>query len=252
MCRTPKTDTAKGSHRRFGDVVAIVRAKGMRYVLEYPNLWYYVYRRTRGRRTFTCDAKAHRYLIHRYNKTWRNERCVEIPIVLSHLAEAGEGPVLEVGNVLSHYVPVHHDILDKYERSPSVVNQDILEFEPDHEYDLILAVSTLEHVGWDEAKYGSGETGSPANREKLETAFARLVSWLSPRGKLVVTVPKGYNSALDQLLDERALPFTRCHALKRLSYGHTWTEVSPEELKGVRYNHPYPTANGLIVGIVEK
>jgi hypothetical protein len=38
--------------------------------------------------------------------------------------------VLEVGNVLSHYFPVHHDVLDKYEKAKGVINEDVVEFSP--------------------------------------------------------------------------------------------------------------------------
>lgn len=58
--------------------------------------------------------------------------------------------MLEVGNVLSHYFPIHHDIVDKYEVCPGVINQDIADFLPQEKYDLILSISTVEHVGWDE------------------------------------------------------------------------------------------------------
>jgi len=51
--------------------------------------------------------------------------------------------------VLSHYFAVKHDIVDKYEIAPSVVNEDLVNFKPGKKYDLIVSISTLEHVGWD-------------------------------------------------------------------------------------------------------
>jgi hypothetical protein len=55
-----------------------------------------------------------------------------------------------VGNVLSHYFSVNHDVVDKYEKAEGVINRDIIDFHPSKEYDLIISISTLEHVGWDE------------------------------------------------------------------------------------------------------
>jgi hypothetical protein len=61
-----------------------------------------------------------------------------------------ERNILEIGNVLSHYFPVNHDIVDKYEKADGVINQDVVHFYSPKKYDLIVSVSTLEHVGWDE------------------------------------------------------------------------------------------------------
>jgi hypothetical protein len=101
-------------------------------------------------RTFRVGGQRYRYAFHGYNTTWRNERCVEIPLAIEILDAWHEKRILEVGNVLSHYRPVDHDVLDKYERAPRVVNEDVLEFRPSAPYDLIFSVSTMEHIGWDE------------------------------------------------------------------------------------------------------
>ncbi|MBN1677269.1 MAG: hypothetical protein JW880_01895, partial [Candidatus Thermoplasmatota archaeon] len=105
---------------------------------------------TRSFGEFSLQGTKYRYFIHRHNTTWKNERCVEIPIVRKILDEYQGKTVLEVGNVLSHYFAVGHDVVDKYEASPGVVNQDVVDFRPGREYDLIVSISTMEHVGWDE------------------------------------------------------------------------------------------------------
>ena len=43
-----------------------------------------------------------------------------------------------------------HDVLDKYEKGNNVINDDVVSFSTEVKYDLIVSVSTLEHVGWDE------------------------------------------------------------------------------------------------------
>jgi len=79
-----------------------------------------------------------------------NERAVEIPIIW-HIVRENKGKrILEAGNVLSHYFRVDHDIVDKYERAEDVINEDVVNFQPSKKYDLIVSISTLGHVGWDE------------------------------------------------------------------------------------------------------
>lgn len=73
--------------------------------------------------------------------------------------------MLEVGDVLSHYFPIHHDVVDKYQVAPGVINQDIAEFIPPERYDLILSISTPEDVGWDE---------TPREPDKLLRAIEHL------------------------------------------------------------------------------
>ena len=56
-------------------------------------------------RYFEYNGKKLPYFYHKYNKTWKNERAVEIPIMLKrYLREFyGDKRILEVGNVLQHY-----------------------------------------------------------------------------------------------------------------------------------------------------
>lgn len=101
-------------------------------------------------KTFRFDGREYEYPFHPYNRTWKNERSVEIPIVRAILLRHHGARILEVGNVLAHYFPIQHDVIDKYEVLPGVINQDILAFVPAEKYDLILSISRLEHIGWDE------------------------------------------------------------------------------------------------------
>lgn len=176
---------------------------------------------------------------HPYTVTWKNERAIEIPIARSLLDRARGGRVLEVGNVLSHYFPVAHEVVDKYETAPGVIREDIVDFRPGRPFDLILCISTLEHVGWDER---------PRDPGKLLRAAEHLRGLLAPGGALAVTLPLGYNPRLDALLDEGGLPFTERHHYLRTS-PRGWREEAWEEVRGARYGAPYPSANGLVVGI---
>src|SRR6185369_12129427 len=179
---------------------------------------------------------------HSYNSTWSNERAVEVPIARALLEEHRGKRVLEVGNVLSHYLPVEHEILDKFERGPAIRNEDVVAFRSPTPYDLIVSISTLEHVGWDE---------EPKDPEKILRAVENLAGQLAPGGRMVVTLPLGYNPDMDALLARAAIPFTRRHCLKRRGWC-TWEEVAWEEIAGARYGVGWPGTRGLVVGVTER
>src|SRR5450759_2230718 len=88
--------------------------------------------------TFTFRNSEFRYIYHR---TWRNERKIEAPIALYELENHSSQEILEVGNVLHHYIQVKHDVVDKYEIAKGVINEDIVDFRPEKSYGLILSIS---------------------------------------------------------------------------------------------------------------
>ena len=152
----------------------------------------WVYFNLRSARYFEFDGKRYRYLYAFYNATWTAERKIEIPIFLDIIGKYGEGNILEVGNVLRHYVRMRHDVVDKYEVYPRVINEDIVNFKSQKKYDLIISISTLEHVGWDEAIVDS---------QKPAAAITNLLGLLKLYGRLVFSFPLGYNPHLDKLIE---------------------------------------------------
>jgi len=91
-----------------------------------------LHRRFKSGRSFHARGVDHPYFYHTYNETYRNERAVEIPIVWSIVQRVPPERVLEVGDVLSHYFPTRHDVVDKYEQAPRVQNVDVVDFRPAH------------------------------------------------------------------------------------------------------------------------
>ncbi len=107
--------------------------------------------------TFTYGASRYPYLYARYKRSWLTERAVEVPVIGALVDHEPRARVLEVGHVLGHYRPIAHTVVDKYERAPGVLNRDVLELDDLGRFDLIVAISTLEHVGWDEAPRDPGK-----------------------------------------------------------------------------------------------
>jgi hypothetical protein len=167
---------------------------------------------------FTFAGRSYEYLAHPHNFTWMHERAVEVPIAAAEL-RGTEGRVLEVGHVLGHYGFAGHDVVDKYERAPGVRNADVLELEPGTPYEKIVSVSTLEHVGVDDEQH---------DPERAVGAIGRLRALLAPGGRLFVTVPAGYNPALDAALREDP-PFDEVRAMVRVGAGMRWRECPPGE-----------------------
>ena len=176
---------------------------------------------------------------HAYNMTWVSERGVEIPIARFFLAQARNAAVLEVGNVLSHYGPVAHDVLDKFEKGSGIINQDIVDFRPQKKYELIISISTMEHIGFDDESDSN-------SADKILHAINSCRQLLTLGGMLVITIPIAYNPELDDLIRTGLLGFQRATFLKQLA-PRRWVECSQVEALECRYKAPYPYANAIMV-----
>lgn len=188
---------------------------------------------------FFYHGQKYKYFFHLYNATFRSERCVEIPIAKEMLDRFHGKRVLEVGNVLSHYFQVNHDILDKYETVSGAINEDVVSYRSMKKYDLIISVSTIEHVGWDE---------TPKDSRKIIKAINNLRSLLKPNGLIFITAPLGANPFLDQMIRDKLLPFNELSFLKRLTKYCRWVEVGYQEASDAKYNTPFPFGNCILVG----
>lgn len=149
--------------------------------------------------------------------------------------------VLEFGSVLPYYFPVCHCVVDKYDRRAGL-NVDILDLRLPKKYDLIVSISTIEHVGYNEGKYAGQYQVMPHSAEKIRRALDVLQDHLSPHGKLILTAGLGQNPELDHLLRKDRI-FTDVKYLKRISRSNKWIEVLEGEIKHVEYGNPYTGAS---------
>jgi len=208
-----------------------------------PSYIRYNYYKVIGKsRTFKFNGQNYTYFNHWYNTTWNNERAVEIPIICRFIRENKKDNMLEIGNVLSHYFNMDHDVVDKYEKAQGVINEDVVNFNSSKSYNLIISISTLEHVGWDE---------NPRNPNKIFIALDKLKELLAPGGKLIVTLPLGHNNVLDNYIEAGDIKFHENYYLKRISKSNKWIELK-SGFKKAEYNFPFPAANIIFIGIYTK
>lgn len=223
--------------------------------------------------TFTLQGQALAYVDEVYNNTRLNERCVEVAVALHLIAKAAS--VLEVGCVMPHYLPNlslvapaaspdgagvpaggtggandAYTVVDLYEQFEGVINEDVLTYQPERLYDLVLCISTLDHL------HSPGE---------VLAAIRRMKGWRTLGGLLLVTLPFGQPAWigggpwLDALLGSRFQ--MGASALWRMDkidpWHHLWEEVAifPDHPPGRAYNGVTAWANSvyfLLYGDVEQ
>lgn len=179
-------------------------------------VWYY--KLFCSNKRFNFNGSELKYFYHLYNCTIANERAIELSLASRLIKKYHGKKILEVGNVLSHYFPVSHEIVDKYEKAKGVINCDISEFVPSYKYDLIISISTLEHMGMD---YGEKTEG-----KKALTSIKYLKNLLNKGGQIFVTIPLGWNKALYDRIKKSPGLFDIEYYFKKISPLNDWIQVN--------------------------
>lgn len=224
----------------FSSIQSVIRVVYKNYIQRY--LVYFYYKYLRSNKYFIFRGQAYRYFYHHYNFTNLNERCVEIAIIREIMEKYKGKRILEVGNVLAHYLKFAGDILDKYEKSPRVINQDAADFQTAHKYDLIVSVSTLEHIGRDD---GSNDP------DKIFSVLNNLRNCLSAEGLLIFTIPIGYNKSLDDNIRQGKININEQYYLQRKSKNNQWAEIRAEEAWLCQYDFPYRAGNAILIAYIK-
>ena len=196
-------------------------------------------KQTYAKDTFSYRGQKMNYAVYSYNATWRNERAIEVPIMLDFIREFQNQRILEVGNVSRYYGDFKHDVIDKYENSDDIMNIDIMDCNPENPYDAFLAISTFEHIGWDEP------TKEP---EKILAAVKHVYKLVNNKDNVLISCPLGYNDALDDYIRNNEFPFQDLRFLRRKNQGNQWVETSKDEALSCKYGSTYPAANSIFVG----
>ena len=194
---------------------------------------------------FNLDGERYYYFLNKYLDQYIGERVVEIPFAIDFLKKNNyeEKKVLEVGNVLSHYIRFKHKIVDKYEKETYADNVDIVDFNPGEKYDIIISISTVEHIGYDEPIKEVG---------KAKRAIQKIIDLLNNNGIALITVPLGYNPEIDSIVRNKEIEFSKRYFLKRISRLNLWRETNMEEAMNYKYNKKYLHANAVAFLIYSK
>ena len=152
--------------------------------------------------------------------------------------------ILEIGNVLNHYYSNSGRwvVLDKFEKAHDVINEDVVEYEPKDKLDLILSISTMEHVGFDD---------DTIDTSKVTEAIKHISTLLNPKGIFIFSVPLGYNTDLDNKIFLNTFGLSKIVYLKRVGF-RKWKESFLEDITKVRFNDTYPNANALAMCFYKK
>ena len=191
------------------------------------------------------------------------ERCIEIPWAIS--CYRGERRVLDIGyaNAESRYldplralgIPMLYglDMVGRAVPGIQAVVGDIMRAPfHDNAFDLIICVSTIEHVGWDNTIYFQGGVSQdPEGDIKAIKEMARITR---RGGRMVITVPYGrlHNYGWFQQYDrghlDRLISASGCRVLRKDLYIYTdgWHRASEGDLTSVLYkDNGAPAAAGL-------
>jgi hypothetical protein len=245
-----KIDIIKKAYREHGVRYVIFRMVKYIYVQALdvltPFYFKWIYRKNNS---FIFQGKSYRYLYHSYNTTWKNERQVEVPIIWDLVQNSKGKRVLEIGNVLRHYFHCRHDVVDLYENYPGVINQDIEIFHPANKYDLVVSISTFEHIGCDE--------NEPDNHNKFIQAINNVVgNILAPGGKFTLTIPLGQNIEMEKILKAGFIQFTSITCLRNLSSRlNQWKEFRWDDIMMQEFNesgHWSGSSDTFIIGTIIK
>lgn len=189
---------------------------------------------------FKLQSKAYAYW---HKGGWaKTERVVELPLAFEALAVAQS--VLEVGNVTRQHDPsLEHLVIDlneKHDDWENYQNADVLTYEPETDFDLVLSISTLEHTF------------------DIVTAIRRVLSWAP---NVIITIPLGYNSPggtrTDDAVFEHKYDADVSFLCRTKDDPDEWFEISEDEARrvgfdGFRYGHSGIPVGATAIAVISK
>jgi hypothetical protein len=195
--------------------------------------------------SFTVRGREYTGFCHRYNCGFpplrMTERLVELAVADRWLEESAPDAVTEIGAVTPYYWPRRvSTIIDPYDTHRLVTHRVSL-FTIDCANRDLLAISTLEHIEL-------GDYGVTRSGESALQAFEKICR---ESRRFLITVPYGYNAAVDAtLFAEYRFPVdVAATYMARSARGNDWREVAVHEAK-IPYgpdDRDHHSANGLLI-----
>jgi SAM-dependent methyltransferase len=192
-----------------------------------------------------------------------DERAIEIPWALSRLGAAQRVLDLGTANAEPAYLAALLAAAPRELVGADLVGVDVPGFLtvvadvrrlpfPDRSFDLVLCISTLEHVGRDNRLYGVEDTETAGG---IEAALLELHRVVGRRGRLVVTVPCGEpeerdwfvqhdRDAWNRLFLDAGFAVAAQEVSERRPEG--WRAADPFDPAGVRYGERGAGASGVL------
>jgi hypothetical protein len=174
-----------------------------------------------------------------HNNTAINERAIEIPFFVDLVNQYAGKRILEVGNVLDYYIPSHSwPVVDKYDtKDDLIINQDIEYFTCKGKFDLVVSISTMEHLN-------TFEDALKAARA-IEHIKENL---LAKGGQFWFSIPIGWDTILDAMIELDGFDMSR--VIKMIRMGSNWHQINSKTMDKDFFSIPYDTTRAKAVVFV--
>jgi hypothetical protein len=74
-----------------------------------------------------------------------------------------------------------------------------------------------------------------------------IIDWLAPSGRLLFTVPLGYNPAVVEYLERPSPEVSSMLFMRRITRDNLWEQASFATVRECRYDRPFPAANAIAI-----
>lgn len=169
------------------------------------------------------------YFHHEYNKTYLNERIVEVPLGMYFIDKFGAENITEIGAVMPYYNYQCKEVIDM--RDPhNMCYRKNAAYNVEYTKKNILSISTIEHFKIGEYKNRTNQDSIICLNKIIEKSSNYLITWAL-----------GYNKFLDEYVKNSNI---KTLILKRISEKNEWIVDHSFDHK---YNSPFNYGNAICV-----